>query len=207
MRSDVLPIGAKLEGRPCLVVGTGEGAERRVDALVAAGARVRVVTERPTEALERLATNGTVALAQRPFDDADLDGVWLAVYSDMEAAIAKRIAAAAEARRVFFCAVDLPEQSSYVHLAIATVGPVTVAISTSGRAPTLASKLRDEIARVLDESGLAEFAEMVARLRDSTPRDRRRTVLADAVSELRFEGRLSLPSADEDAAPRDRNPP
>jgi siroheme synthase-like protein len=206
MRSEVLPIGAKLEGRPCLVVGTGEGAERRAEALVAAGARVRVVSERPTEVLERLAANGTVALAQRPFDDTDLDGVWLAVYSDMEVPVAERIAAAAEARRVFFCAVDLPEQSSYVHLAIATVGPVTVAISTSGRAPSLASKLRDEIARVLDESGLAAFAEALARLRERTARDRRRAVLAEAVSELRFEGRLSIPSAGDGAAPRDRNP-
>jgi siroheme synthase-like protein len=179
-----------------LVLGTGDDAVKRAEALVKAGARVRVVSERPTEALQRLAASGTISLAQKPFDDSDLDGVWLAVYTDMDPAVAANILAAADARRVLFCAVDCPAQSSYVHLAIAAVGPVTVAVSTSGRAPSLASKLRDEIARVLDESGLAEFAEALARLRDRTPSARRRTVLGDAVRALRFEGKLSVPLVD-----------
>src|SRR6476659_2766850 len=121
MRSEVFPLGVKLEGRPCLVVGTGDEAEKRTERLVRAGAQVRVVTERPTEALERLAENGTVVLAQRPFEEADLDDVWLAVYTDMDTGVAARIMEAAEARRVLFCAVDRPAHSSYVHLAIATV--------------------------------------------------------------------------------------
>lgn len=202
MRSDVLPIGVKLEGRPCLVVGTGDEAAKRAEALARAGARVRVVSERPSAPLERLAASGTVLLAQRSFEATDLEDVWLAVYTDMDAAVAARIMEAAEARRVLFCAVDRPAHSSYVNLAIATVGPVTVSVSTSGRAPSLASKLRDEIARVLGESGLAEFAEGLARLRDRTPPQRRRSILGDAVRALRFEGRLSIPGIDEiDAGP------
>ncbi len=198
MRSEVFPIGVKLEGRACLVVGTGDEAEKRTERLVRAGAQVRVVSEKPTDALERLAASGTVVLAQRPFEDADLDDVWLAVYTDMDTTVAARIMEAAEARRVLFCAVDRPAQSSYVHLAIATVGPVTVTVSTSGRAPSLAGRLRDEIARVLGEGKLAEFAEGLARLRDRTPPERRRPILGDAVRALRFEGNLFVPRLNED---------
>ncbi|HVW28286.1 MAG TPA: bifunctional precorrin-2 dehydrogenase/sirohydrochlorin ferrochelatase [Polyangiaceae bacterium] len=206
MRSSAFPIGLKLEGRLCLVVGAGEEAERRTDALVAAGARVRVVSERPTQALERLAHDGTVALSRRAFDDADLDGAWLAVYTDLDVAVATRIAAVAEERRVFFCAVDRPGQSSWSHLAIATAGPVTVAVSTSGRAPSLARRLRDELARVFDESRLGEFAEAIARLREGTPPEDRRAVLGHAVSHLRFDGALSIPDGDR-IGPRGREKP
>jgi siroheme synthase-like protein len=198
MRSEVFPVGVKLEGRPCLVVGTGDEAEKRAEALVRTGARVRVVSERPTGGLERLAASRAVVLARRPFEDADLDDVWLAVYTDMDVAVAARIMAAAEARRVLFCAVDRPAQSSYVHLAIARVGAVTVAVSTSGRAPSLASKLRDEIARVLGESRLPAFVEGLARLRERTAPERRRSVVGEAVRALRFEGTLSVPRIDED---------
>lgn len=205
MEHDVFPVGLVLAGRCCLVVGSGEDAERRARALVAAGARVRVLSERATDALGRLSEDGSVVLAQRPFHETDLDGVWLAVYSDTDPAAAARVAAAAEARRVFFCAVDLPSVSSYAHLAIAKAGPVTVAISTSGRAPSLARRLRDELARVFDEAKLATFAEALARLRERTAPALRRAVLGDAVRALRFDGKLSIP--DDGAGPTSRNPP
>ncbi|HEX4337484.1 MAG TPA: bifunctional precorrin-2 dehydrogenase/sirohydrochlorin ferrochelatase [Polyangiaceae bacterium] len=192
MRSDVFPVGLKLEGKLCLVVGTGREADRRTEALLAAGARVQVVSERPTEELERHRAKGDVALAQRAFEDGDLDGVWLAVYTDMDVAVATRIGAVAEARRVFFCAVDRPAQSSYSHAAIVKAGPVSVAISTDGRAPLLARKLRDELARVFDEAHLAEFADELSRLRDHTAQEERRPVLEAAAKSVRFEGRLVL---------------
>jgi len=192
MRSEIFPIGMKLEGRLCLVVGDGEEAERRSRAFVDAGAMVRVVSERPSDALVQFAESGVVALHRRPFTAGDLDGVWLAVYTDMEPGMATRIAEAAEARRVFYCAVDLPAQSSYSHLALSKTGPVTVAVSTDGRAPALARRLRDELARVFAEARLAEFAEQLAELRDRTKSAERREALGRAVSEVRFEGRLLL---------------
>lgn len=192
MRSDVFPIGLKLEGRLCLVAGEGEEAERRTRALVDAGAVVRVLAEHPPEPLVQLAANGAVALVRRPFAASDLDDVWLAVYTDMDVVVATRIAEAAEARRVFFCAVDLPAQSTYSHLALARAGRVTAAISTDGRAPALARKLRDELERVFSEAHLDEFAERLAELRDGTKSVERRAVLGRAVSHVRFEGRLLL---------------
>ena len=192
MRSDVFPIGLRLEGKLCLVIGDGEEAERRAKALVAAGAAVNVVTTRPTAETERLASAGCFVLFQRAFLESDLAGVWLAVYTDPDAAEALRIGERATAARVFFCAVDQPAASSYSHLALAKAGPVTVAISTNGRAPALARRLREEIDRIFTEAGLHEFAEKLAQLRDRTPRGERRSVLGAAVDGVRVEGRLLL---------------
>ena len=62
--------------------------------------------------------SGAVTLAARPATEADLDGVWLAVLTDMDPALAERLSRAAEARRVFFCAVDQPGFGSFSHVCL-----------------------------------------------------------------------------------------
>jgi precorrin-2 dehydrogenase/sirohydrochlorin ferrochelatase len=196
MRSDVFPIGLKLEAKRCLVIGSGEEAERRARAFVAAGAAVSVVSILPTVETEKLADAGVLALLRRPFAEADLAGAWLAVYTDQDAAEARRIGAAANAERVFFCAVDQPADSSYSHMALTKAGPITVAVASNGRIPALARKLREELDRVFAEARLHEFAESLATRRDRTSAAERRSVLADAVREVHFEGRLVLQRAE-----------
>lgn len=194
MKSDVFLVGLKLDGRGCLVVGAGEEAERRATALAHAGARVHVVSEHPSPALERLSESGSVSLSARAFTESDLDGAWLAVLTDMDRAVAERMFHAAEARRVFFCAVDQPDLGSFSHVALARSGPVTVAISTNGRAPALARRLREELVRVFDAAGLGAFAERLAALRDRTPSARRKAVLGEAVEGVALSGELRLPA-------------
>jgi siroheme synthase-like protein len=193
MRFDVFPIGLKLEGKRCLVIGNGEEAERRAKAFAAVGAAVSVVSTLPTAETERLADEGVLVLFRRPFAESDLAGAWLAVYTNPDAAEARSIGEMANAERVFFCAVDQPAGSSYSHMALAKAGPLTVAVSSNGRVPALARKLREELDRVFAEAGLHEFAESLAKLRERTAPAERRTVLGDAVRGVRFDGRFVLP--------------
>lgn len=172
MRSRVFPVGLRLSGLPCLVIGTGAEAEARARALAEAGAVVRAVEE---------------------FREADLDGIWLAVLTDMDAALAARVHGAAASRRVFFCAVDQPEFCTFTHLALARAGDVTIAVSTDGTAPSLSSRLRAELERLISASRLGEFAARLAALRDRTPPSDRRRVLGDAVRGLRFTGGIEVP--------------
>jgi siroheme synthase-like protein len=192
----VFPVGLQLAGLPCLVVGTGEEAALRAEALAAVGATVHVVAERPGDALVRGAAAGRFALSARPFADEDLDGKWLAVLTDLDAELADRIERGALARRVFFCAVDQPGFGNFAHLALARSGPLVVAISTNGRAPSLARRLREELARLFAESGMARFVDGLGALRDGTAPAERRRVLGEAVRAVRFTGTLSLPDPD-----------
>lgn len=193
MRSDVFVIGLRLSGRHCLVVGGGEEVDRRVTALREAGALLRVVSERPTEALAALAQSGAVELLERSFRETDLDGIWLAVLTDLDRAEAARIFAATTARHVFFCAIDQPDFCTFSHLALARSGDVTLAVSTNGRAPALARRLREELERLLAESRLGPFMERLSALRDRTPSSERRDVLGRAVSGVRLTGALEVP--------------
>ena len=197
-RRDVFPVGLRLEGRRCLVVGNGDGAEARARALLEAGARVLVVSEEPTPGLTALARAGSVELAHRSFQDRDLDGVWLAVLTDRDAALATRLGTLAEAQRTFFCAIDQPQPSSFSHLAIAREGALTVAVSTSGVAPALARRLRQELQRVLSVAGIGAFTERLAELRDRTPSADRARVLGQAVEDLKL-GDIELPPDEKSA--------
>ncbi|HEX4479146.1 MAG TPA: bifunctional precorrin-2 dehydrogenase/sirohydrochlorin ferrochelatase [Polyangiaceae bacterium] len=198
MKADTFPLGLRLEGKACLVVGSGDEAELRTNHLVLAGARVRLISERPTPRLVELESSGKIAVVRRSFEEPDLDGAWLVVQTDRDASLAERIGRAAEARQIFFCAIDQPTYSTFSHLALARSGPVTVAISTNGVAPSLARRLREELERVLTAAGVGEFAKRLAVLRAKTPPEARRETLGRAVSNVRFEGTIALPDDDAD---------
>jgi uroporphyrin-III C-methyltransferase/precorrin-2 dehydrogenase/sirohydrochlorin ferrochelatase len=166
------PIALRLRDRRCLVVGSGAEAEARARALAAAGAAV-------------------VRVAR--FSSADLDGVWLAVLTDRDTAIADEMARECDARRIFFAAVDDPRVGTYSHLALARAGSVVVAIGTNGEAPALARRLREILQALFERAGLARFAERHAELRRATPGPERAAVLGAHVKDVRFEGELLLP--------------
>jgi precorrin-2 dehydrogenase / sirohydrochlorin ferrochelatase len=166
------PVALKLEGRRCLVVGTGEEAQSRARSLADAGAVVVTVSG---------------------FSPSDLDGVWLAVLADRDVALAERLDRECAARRIFFAAVDEPRFGSYSHLALARAGSVVAAIGTNGEAPALARRLREIFQGLFERAGLARFAERHAELRRKTPPERRREVLGADVRDVRLEGELLVP--------------
>ena len=193
MTKPVFPIALLLQGRACLVVGSGPELLLRTRTLLDAGARVSVVSRAPSEDVKSFANAGQVQLHERDFEDADLNDQWLAVLVDENRELATRMARIAESCRVFFCAVDQPEHNSYAHMAQARAGLLTVAISTAGQAPALGRRLREELERLFNASKLADFVDKLAALRNQTASADRRRVLGDAVSSVRFSGELELP--------------
>lgn len=189
MTSHGYPLNLLLDDRKCVVVGGGSEAALRAGNLLEAGARVLVVGEEATPGLDLLASP-RLRLERRPFDDADLDDAWLVVQATLDADLARRVGSLCQARRIFFCAVDQPENSSYAHLALVRAGSLTLAIGTEGRAPALGRRLREELARVLGEARAAEEVERLAALRTATPNAERKEALSRAVADVHFTGAL-----------------
>lgn len=200
-KSEIFPVGLRLSGLRCLLVGSGDGVERRAKAFVEAGARLRVASPEPPPGLRRLAADGVLALAMRGFEEQDLEDVWLAVLSDSNSELASHMATCAAKYRVFFCAVDQPEHSTFWHPAIARSGSVVVAVSTSGKAPALSRRLREEFERVLTEAALDPFVDGLEALRSRTPSAERGAVLGQAVAAVRLAGSLELPETPSDQDP------
>lgn len=187
------PLALELQGRSCVVIGNDGEAIRRASALLEAGAALELVAPAPTPELRAFAGEHGLTLHERAPRGDDLEGRWLAVLTERDAGLAERLGAEAQARRVFFCAVDQSRDSSFAHMAQVRAGLVTIAISTQGKAPALGRKLSSELAQLLSTADLAGFADQLAELRAVTPSAERGPVLGAAVADLVIEGRLRLP--------------
>jgi siroheme synthase-like protein len=189
------PLALDLSGRLCLVVGGSAEALARVQRFVRAGADVRWVTGGSAAGLDPGERDG-VTVHTRSWQSSDLDDVWLVVFADRDAATAKALRAACDQRQRFFCAIDQTEWNTYNHVAIVEQGPVQIAISTGGKAPALAKRLRRELERLLEDGQFAAFAERVARAREQATAGTRQQVMDALLDGFAIEGQLLLPPDD-----------
>jgi len=145
----LFPLFVVLEGRPCVVLGGGLVAERKVDALLAAGAVVTVVSPTLTPALARLVAVGRVAHVARAYAEGDLVGAALAIAATDDGRVNAAVAAEGRARGVWVNAVDDPVHCDAIVPAVVRRGAVTVAISTGGASPALARTIRERLEHAL----------------------------------------------------------
>jgi precorrin-2 dehydrogenase/sirohydrochlorin ferrochelatase len=135
----------KLAGKRCLVVGAGRIAESKIDSLVRCGARVRVVAPQATEAVREAARANKFTWEQRRFRNSDLAGVFLVVAGTSSRELHERIFRLAQKARILCNVVDEPGRCDFYYPAVVRRGPLQIAVSTSGRAPSLAQRLRREL--------------------------------------------------------------
>lgn len=148
----LFPLFADLRSRRVLVVGGGAVARRKLEPLLAAGARVVVGAPRLDADVAALWTEGRIEHLAGRFTPDWLDGAWLVVAATDDGEVNRAVAAAAEARRIWANVVDDLELSSYQSPARIERGPLQIAISSGGGAPMLARHLREKLETELDES-------------------------------------------------------
>jgi siroheme synthase-like protein len=174
------PAFLDLRGRLCAVIGGGPMAEGKVLGLLAAGARVIVIDPQVTPRLDEIAAQGRIELLRRPYRWGDLEGVWLAISAPDDRSVNRQVWEEAQHRRVWLNAVDDLPHCGFIAPAIHRHGDLTVAISTAGKAPALAVRLRERIAASLGRE-YGAFLDLLGGLRaeiaDRVPDFRARTAL------------------------------
>jgi uroporphyrin-III C-methyltransferase/precorrin-2 dehydrogenase/sirohydrochlorin ferrochelatase len=151
------PSGLRLAGRRVVVVGGGHIAQRRVPALVGAGAQVVVVSPSVTPALEGIAAAGEIDWQQKAFDDADLDGAWYVVAVTDDGEVNEAVSRAAEERHTFCVRSDDASRGTAWTPAVGRHDGVTVAVlgdQREVRDPRRTAALRDDIVRALEDDEL-----------------------------------------------------
>ncbi len=141
------PVYLDINDRKCVVVGGGAVGARKVSTLLACGARVTVISPEATAELNGLAEQGRIALIRRPYQSSDLDGAFMVIGSTDDEAINHRIHADAEARNLLCNIADQPRVCNFILPSIIQRGDLVIAVSTSGRSPAFAKKLRKELER------------------------------------------------------------
>ncbi len=141
------PICLDLDGKPCLVIGGGRVAERKVRSLCQCGATVTVLSPELTESLEREAAAGAITVIRRPYQPGDLDGYLLVIAAtddpDAQAAIHQE----ATAKNILLNVADVPHRCTFILPATVRRGDFGIAVSTGGNSPALARRIRQELER------------------------------------------------------------
>jgi len=194
----LFPMFLKLEGRRCLVVGAGSVGEPKIRSLLQAGAKVRVIAPVATNAVAGWAKAGIIAWERRIFEPSDLERVFLVVAATSSREVNEAVSQEAGVRNILCNVVDDPELCDFYYPAVVRRGQLQLAISTGGRSPALAQRLRRELeaeygpkyAGWVDELGVAR-QELLASSLDPSERKRR---IHEMASRRAFADGGSVPS-------------
>jgi len=183
------PMFLNLDGRTVVIVGSGPAVERKATAFLRYGADVTVISPDPTDRLRQMETEDLIGLEQREYGRGDLEGVALVVCAGAADEVSRRVALDADARG---CPVNVGSGAGVSNYLIPTSlrrGPLQIAISTAGAAPSVAKRLRDEIkARYGEEWGtyvsLLGAVRALAADRIEDPGERERVLAGVAAADL-----------------------
>ena len=137
-----LPLFMNVQGQPCLVVGGGQVASRKVFMLQRAGAEVTVVAPELGPELQQRAEQGEIRHLPESFRPAHVDGQMVIIAATDDEAVNRQVSETAKARGIPVNVVDAPELCSFIVPSIIDRDPVQIAISTGGASPVLARLLR-----------------------------------------------------------------
>ncbi|NND54279.1 MAG: uroporphyrinogen-III C-methyltransferase [Gammaproteobacteria bacterium] len=159
------PVFLRIRNLPCLVAGGGTVGTRKTRQLLRAGARVTVCAPDVSPELRQLAADGQVSLTIAPFAPELIGEHRFVIAATGDPDINRTIADAAHERGLFCNVVDDRDTSSAILPAIVDRSPVIVAVSSSGDAPVLATRIRQQIDTLLAPR-LGDLATHMGRWRD-----------------------------------------
>lgn len=160
------PVFLDLRGRPCVVLGGGHLAEEKAHGLLAVEALVTVIAPSLTPALTALAAEGRLLHRPRGYQPGDLEGAFLVISCEQTPEMAEAIWQEALQRRILINTLDDVPRCQFIAPSIVRRGDLAIAISTGGKAPVLAVRLRqwleaqlgDEYGRFLSMAGSVRAA-------------------------------------------------
>ncbi|MDM3868809.1 siroheme synthase CysG [Proteus faecis] len=161
---DYFPIFCQLRGKPCLLVGGGEIAERKARLLMEAGSIISVIAPSFTGQFMQWHSEQKLNCITGIFTADHLSGKWLVIAATDSEQVNQQVFQSATEKQIFCNVVDSPEQASFIMPSVIDRSPIVVAISSGGKAPVLARILREKIEQLLPNY-LGVLAQLAGKLR------------------------------------------
>jgi len=162
---DYYPVYLSLRCRKCLVVGGGNVAERKVKSLLECGANVWVVSPLLTQGLTKLLEEKQIHCLHREYIPEDLDGCFLVISATNNPDINRKVADDCFTRNIPVNVVDEPEKCNFIVPSVMRRGSLAIAISTGGKSPLLARKIRERLEGLFGAE-YADYLELMGELRE-----------------------------------------
>lgn len=158
------PAYLDIHNRRCLVVGGGGVGTRKVKTLLDCGARVTIISPQASGQLQKLADNERVRIKKRSYQPGDLAGMFLVIGATDDEKLNRQISRDAEKRGLLCNIADRPEICNFILPSIVHRGDLTISISTAGRSPAMAKKLRQDLEKQYGEE-YADFLRLMGAIR------------------------------------------
>ncbi|MBI4216967.1 MAG: bifunctional precorrin-2 dehydrogenase/sirohydrochlorin ferrochelatase [Chloroflexi bacterium] len=165
------PAFLDLQGRRGIVVGGGVVAERKARSLLEAGALVTVIAPKLCPGLQRLARDGGIVAHQREYRPGDLQGAFLVMAATDEPTVNEAVSQEAQEQGILANVADNPRLCSFIVPSVVRRGDLLVAISTGGRSPALAKRLRVEL-EARFPAGYEHLLALISAVRDELRQNR-----------------------------------
>jgi precorrin-2 dehydrogenase / sirohydrochlorin ferrochelatase len=189
------PLFLDLQGRQVTVIGAGAVASRKVATLLEHGARVRVIAPDAAETIRTAAAEGVLEWLTRPYQNGDLSGCTLAFCACGVPAVDEAVREEACQAGCLLNVVDVPKLCDFTVPALVSRGPLRIAVSTSGTAPSVAKAIRRHLEDEFDTSWEAYLSLLGALREDIQDRiaggEHQRRPYYEAACELHFRERLA----------------
>jgi siroheme synthase-like protein len=141
----LFPAFLKLHSRRVLVVGGGSIAAQKIPGLLEASAQIHVVSPKLAPQLTEWVRNQQITWSPKPFDPDDLDGAFLVIAATSLRDLNAQVYREADQRNILCNAVDDIDHCHFYYGSIVQRGDLQIAISTNGKSPALAQRLRKEL--------------------------------------------------------------
>jgi siroheme synthase-like protein len=141
----LFPMFVKLEGRLVVVAGGGAIAEGKISGLLAAGARVRVIAPEVTQGIGNLVESEKIEWHAKKFEAGDLAEAFLVIAATSAPGVNEAVFREAQRRGILCNAVDDIQHCHFYYGSVVQRGDLQIAISTNGKSPALAQRLRQEL--------------------------------------------------------------
>jgi uroporphyrin-III C-methyltransferase / precorrin-2 dehydrogenase / sirohydrochlorin ferrochelatase len=217
---DFLPIFVDLRHQPCLVVGGGDVATRKISMLLRAHAQITVIAPQATPSLHEWVAQQRLQYHARAISDADIDAhPWRLVYAATnDESVNRQVSERAKARGLLINAVDNPPLCNFITPSLIDRSPIQIAVSSGGQSPVLARLLRTRL-ETLIPAAYGELGALASSFREqvkaafNTSQEKRifwENILQGPIAEMVFSGhidkaRAALAKAIEDAAGKPHN--
>jgi len=196
---DHLPIFINIRKKPCIVIGGGDVALRKINILLKAQAKVDCLSPLFCKGIKNLSKDGHITLINKIFDQTDIKDYSIIIAATDDSLVNSSISAIAQIKEIPVNVVDSPELSSFIMPSIVDRSPLIIAVSSSGKAPVLSRMIRAKLETVIPSAYgiLADIAgEYRQKVKDrfSTIKDRRafwEAVFSGVIAEKVFSGRIS----------------
>jgi precorrin-2 dehydrogenase/sirohydrochlorin ferrochelatase len=161
----LFPVFVKLKDKLCVIVGGGKVARRKAKSLIECGATVNVISPLAEEQIKQWVSEGLLTWCEKKFSAGDLNKACIAFAATDDSEENKKVVEICNRKGIMVNVVDEPELCDFFVPSVIRRKSLAIAISTEGKSPLFAQRLRKELEQILtDEYG--EFLDMLGEQRE-----------------------------------------